>query len=136
MIANLGSTYIPYMNYPIFQFSKHWHFSQRKMAIVKFVSLVPLMTQVVETHTDTRKSLRTKSKYYTSQRNNVWKLLEQISDHFSVSICVSFTCAISGTNGTNLTITTTPLGKVSMLRKLEYRVIHVCRSRFCNQVYW
>ena len=43
------------------------------MAIVKFVSLVPLMTQVVETHMDTWKSLRTKLKYYTTQRNNVLK---------------------------------------------------------------
>ena len=53
---------------------------------------------------------------------------------FCVSICVSATCAISGTSGTNLTMTSTPLKKVEMLRKLEYGVIHVPRFQICNQI--
>ena len=74
--------------------------------------LVPLMTQVADTHIDTQKSLQTNLKYYVYLPNVVWKLLGQISVHKRVWKCVSATCAISGTSGTNLTMTSTPLQKV------------------------
>ena len=62
-IANFRSTY---MNYPGFQFSINLHIPNEVMAIVKFVPLVLLMEQVVETHMATRKSLQTTLKCYIS----------------------------------------------------------------------
>ena len=53
LIANLRSTY---MTYPGFQFSKHLHFYNEVVAIVK---LVLHMAQVAGTHMDTQKSLQT-----------------------------------------------------------------------------
>ena len=40
------------MNHPGYRFSKHFIFSWRGMVIVKFVSLVSLMVQVVETFSE------------------------------------------------------------------------------------
>ena len=41
------------MNCPGFQFSKHLHFPNGVMAIVRVVPLMPLLAQVAETHMNT-----------------------------------------------------------------------------------
>ena len=52
LIANLES---PYTSYPRFQFSKHIHlFLAELWSLLYVMPLVPLMTQVAETHIDTR----------------------------------------------------------------------------------
>ena len=48
-----------------------------------------------------------------------------------VNVCVSATCAI---NGTNSLIAITRLEKVYMLRKLESRIVHICRSQIRNHI--
>ena len=101
-ICNLGTWITPYSN-----FLSIYTFFNGVEVIVKFVPLVPLMTQVAETHIDTQKSLQTNLKYYVYLPNVVWKLLRQISVHKRVWKCVSATCVISGTSGTNLTMTST-----------------------------
>ena len=102
-ICNLGVHELPHIG----NFLSIYTFFNGVEVIVKFVPLVPLMTQVAETHIDTQKSLQTNLKYYVYLPNVVWKLLRQISVHKRVWKCVSATCVISGTSGTNLTMTST-----------------------------
>ena len=52
-----------YKTYPGLEFSKHLHFPNEVMAIVKFVPLVAHMARVAGTHIVTRKSLQTTLKY-------------------------------------------------------------------------
>ena len=66
--------------------------------------------------------------------NNDRKLLEWTFDHIHVSMCVSASWAISGTIGTNMTMSITQLEKVQMLRKLKTKVTRVWRFQICNQI--
>ena len=56
--------------------------------------------------------------------NDDLRLLKIISDHIHVSKCVSATCAISGTSGSNLSIEISPPEMLQMLRNLGSYVIH------------
>ena len=76
------------------------------------------------THIDTLKSLQTNLKDYVPLPNSVWKLLRKIYDHIRVWKCVSATCAISGSSGTNLTMS---MICWQMFRKLKSMLIHICR---------
>ena len=69
------------------------------MAIVQFVSLLPIVAQVAGI--DKWKLLEDNLKRYILLQNYDSKFLQQISDYIIVIICGYATCATIGRSGTN-----------------------------------
>ena len=78
--------------------------------------------------------LQTSLQYYIYLPNNYLYLLKQMSDHFHVYICVYATSTVSGTSGTDLTMSINNPEILKMLRKSGSRVIHRCKFQICNQI--
>ena len=115
-------------------FPSNTTFSSWVMAIVIFVPLVPLMTQVAETHIDTWIWSKVHSNNFLSLLVKKFSIYNTVWNDFDVKICVSATWSISGTSGTNMTMAITQLEKVLLLRKLKSRVTRVWRFQICNQI--
>ena len=79
------------------------------------LSLLSLMVQVAETHIDV--CISSEISYHNFRSLAIMKIryFKLSCSHFHVSLCVSATCAICDTSGTDLPISIIQLGNVRML---------------------